>query len=285
MRRKIGIAGVQMFVWAGEIQKNLSIMKDSLKYITALYKYVDMIFFSELSLYGVPFADWRKAAEPIPGPLSGQLCSIAAKTKKWLIPGTLYERDGDAVYNTAIVISPQGDIVAKYRKMFPWQPHEKTTPGQEFCVFDVPDVGRFGLCICYDMWIPEMCRTLAWMGAEAIIHPTMTTTADRAQELILARANAIFNQFYFLDVNGVGFGGVGQSLFVDPNGRVLQSAQSSESLIMAEEIDLETVRLVRQNGTAGVSPILRQFKAFKGSFPPYEQGLAKGEGFKNLKEL
>jgi predicted amidohydrolase len=49
------------------------------------------------------------------------------------------------------VINPQGEIVTKYRKMFPWLPYEAgTEPGTEFCIFDVPDVGRFGLSICYD---------------------------------------------------------------------------------------------------------------------------------------
>ena len=45
------------------------------------------------------------------------------------------------------------------------------TPGAEFVVFDVPDVGRFGVSICYDMWFPETTRTLAWMGAEVICTP------------------------------------------------------------------------------------------------------------------
>ncbi len=137
----------------------------------------------------------------------------------------MYERADEHVYNTALAISPEGAIVARYRKMFPWLPYEAgRTPGEDLCVFDVPEVGRFGLCTCYDMWFPEVCRSLAWMGAEVIPQPTMTPTSDRAPELALSRANAIFNQCSFISVNGVGPYGGGRSQIIDPDGRVLQQA-------------------------------------------------------------
>jgi deaminated glutathione amidase len=59
---------------------------------------------------------------------------------------------------------------------------------------------------------------LAWMGAEVILHPTMTVSSDRVIELTISQANAIFNQLYFLSVNGVAEGGNGRSIFVDPDG-------------------------------------------------------------------
>ena len=107
------------------------------------------------------------------------------------MPGSLYERGDDGnVYNTAIAVSPLGEIAATYRKVFPWQPYEQTTPGHEFVVFDIPGVGRIGLAICYDGSFPETARQLAWLGAEVIIQPTLTTTRDREMELVCARANA-----------------------------------------------------------------------------------------------
>jgi predicted amidohydrolase len=82
--------------------------------------------------------------------------------------------------------------------MYPFEPYEQgVTPGEEFCVFDIPEVGRFGVSICYDMWFPETTRTLAWMGAEVILHPTMTGTIDRDAELAIVRASAVTNQVYF----------------------------------------------------------------------------------------
>src|SRR5947208_2605939 len=83
-------------------------------------------------------------------------------------------------------------------------------------VDNVPEVGRVGLSICYDMGFPETSRTLAAMGAEVILHPTMTDTIDREVELTVARATAAMNQCYFFDINGVGGGGVGRSIIVGP---------------------------------------------------------------------
>ena len=73
--------------------------------------------------------------------------------------------------------------------------------GNRHTVFDIPDVGRFGVSICYDMWFPETTRTLAWMGAEVILHPSLTNTIDRDVEISIARASAATNQCYFVDLN------------------------------------------------------------------------------------
>jgi len=78
-------------------------------------------------------------------------------------------------------------------------------------------VGRFGLMICYDGWYPEVPRTLAWMGAEVILQPTLTKTVDREQELVVARANAIVNQVWLVTPNYGGLFGTGRSLIVDRN--------------------------------------------------------------------
>ena len=109
------------------------------------------------------------------------------------------------VHNTTPVIDPSGQVVGRYRKMFPFLPYEAdVVPGEEFLVFDVADVGRFGVSICYDMWFPETTRTLVAMGAEVILHPSHTTTIDRDAELAIARASAVMNQCYLFDVNGAG---------------------------------------------------------------------------------
>src|SRR5690606_24695809 len=122
--------------------------------------------------------------------------------KIWLIPGSMFERRGDAVLNTASVISPDGEVVTRYSKMFPFMPYEAgVAAGNEFVIWSVPDVGTFGLSICYDMWFPETTRTLAARGAEVIIHPTMTGTIDRDVEHSIARATAACNQCFVIDIN------------------------------------------------------------------------------------
>lgn len=172
---------------------------------------------------------------------------LAKRHDIWLIPGALYETAGSKVYNTAPVINPQGEIIARYRKMFPFQPFETgVEAGSEFCVFDVPEIGRFGASICYDKWFPETTRKLAMMGAGVILHPTMTDTIDR-DELAIARTNAVDNQCYFFDINGVGDGGTGRSLIVGPAGDIIHQAGIGRE-VMPVEIDLVRVRRERVKG-------------------------------------
>jgi predicted amidohydrolase len=218
-----------------------------------------LIVYPELHLYGESTEDIG-LAEPLDGPRGSALAELAASLDIWLVPGTLLETaEGGGMHNTAVVYSPQGRLVAAYRKCFPWRPYEPYRPGTEFVVFDIPEIGRFGLSICYDTWFPELSRQLAWLGAEAIIAPTRTTTSDRAQELILTRANAIANQVYVLSPNIAGPLGVGQSLIADPEGRVRVDAGRSAE-VLTDVIDLDEVSRVREYGTAGLNRIWSQFR-------------------------
>ena len=292
MTRLFGIAGVQMAVVPWDAQATVKKMDDAVHQISQNFPWADMIIFHELAVPGlvqfVPVEkpdEWSNNAETIPGPLTKALCDTARRHRKWLIPGSMYEQDGDKLYNSSIVISPKGEIVSKYRKMFPWLPFEAgTEPGSEFCIFDIPDVGRFGLCICYDSWFPETVRTLAWLGAEVIIHPTMTPTSDREMELVLNQANAIFNQCFFIDINGVGPWGGGRSLIVNPDGRILQKAGERET-ILTEIIDLDDVTKSREYGSLGLCQLWKQLRDYPQDFPIYKNGIATGPIYKNLGRL
>ena len=291
MSSLFGIAGVQMSVVPWDPAATVEKMEAVVDQVAENFPWVQMIVFHELAPSAVASfvraspKPWRERAESIPGPVATRFCELARRTKKWIIPGSMYETDGSQVYNTALAISPEGAIVAKYRKMFPWLPYEdETTAGEQFCVFDVPGVGRFGLCICYDTWFPEVARTLAWMGAEVILHPTLTPTSDRTLELTLNQANAIFNQCYFVDINGLGPWGGGRSLIVDPEGRVLQQA-GEHDMIMTEILDLDQVRRVREFGTLGLCQTWKQLRDFRGRFPVYDKEIANGKIFRGLGEL
>jgi predicted amidohydrolase len=216
-----------------------------------------LVVYPELHLFGADRAQ-SGLAEPLTGPRATALAELAGDLKVWLAPGTLCERAPDGgVYNTAAVFSPDGKLAAAYRKCFPWRPYETFRPGSEFVVFDLPGIGRAGLSICYDAWFPEVARQLAWQGAEFVITPTKTTTSDRAQELVLTRANAIVNQIYVLSLNAAA-PGVGQSLLVDPEGRVRVSAGRTPE-VLTDVIDLDDVSRVRKYGTAGLNRMWAQF--------------------------
>ena len=278
MARNLGVAGIQMHVAHGK--DNTEAMLKKLNAVEKLFPWVDIICFSELCMSGLDM----NMAMPIPNPSLDKFIDWAQKKNKWIIPGSFYEKENDKIYNTALVISPEGEIVARYRKMFPWRPAEKAEAGEEFCVFEIPGKGRFGLCICYDVWFPEVTRSLAWMGAEAVFCPTATYTSDRAQEMIMAQANAISNQVYLFNVNGLGAGGIGQSIFVDPEGRVLQTSGESE-IIMTEVIDLDHTTRVREYGTMGQCQVWKSLADFKGRFPVYQEDILKGEIFKSIGPL
>jgi predicted amidohydrolase len=292
MTRLFGIAGVQMSVVPWDANATVDKMAQIINRTAQSFPWVQMVVFHELCVPGLVQFDakptletWDAVRQTIPGPLTDRLCAIARREGKWLCPGSMYERDNDLTFNTSLVISPQGEIVAKYRKIFPWYPFEmESTPGDEFCVFDVPDVGRFGVSICYDMWFPEMIRTLAWMGAEVILHPTMTPTPDRDLEIVLSQASAITNQCYFIDINGVGPWGGGKSLMVDPDGRVLHQAGTSETLL-TEMLDLDRVTRVREYGNMGLTQTLKHLRDSNIQFPQYQQSFGEGAVFQGMGKL
>jgi predicted amidohydrolase len=264
--KPFAIAGIQMPVSATE--SNLEAMQHRLDALMYIYPWVQMVVFSEL----VTFGPSPSTAQPMPGPAEEAFCAMAEKHQLWLIPGSMYERAGKRVHNTTPVIDPTGNVVGRYRKMFPFEPYEVgVSPGNQFVVFDVPDVGRFGVSICYDMWIPETSRTLAVMGVEVILHPTLTGSIDRDVELSIARATATTNQCYVFDINGIGDGGNGRSIICDPEGMVLYEAGSGEETIPLE-IDLEHVRRSRSRGLLRLGQPLKSFRDRSVEFPIYQPG-------------
>lgn len=248
---------------------NVAAMKLKLDILMNIYPWVNMVVFSELCAYG----PLTVHAQPVPGEFEQEMCAAAAKHGVWLLPGSVFEQREALIYNTASVINPEGSVVARYRKMFPFYPYEVgVTPGHEFCVFPVPDVGTFGVSICYDMWFPETSRTLAVMGAEVILHPTLTGTIDRDIELSIAQATAATNQCFFFDVNGLEAGGNGRSIVCGPDGRVMYQAQTNEEFFPIE-IDMERVRRSRELGVLRLGQPLKSFRDRMIDFSVYHPGV------------
>lgn len=261
-----GVAGVQMSVSA--FTDNVERMGAYLTHIRARFPWVRMVLFSELC----PLGPLKDKAEPLPGPTEQRLCALAERTGLWLIPGSMIEAADGVLYNTSPIIDPSGRVIARYRKMFPFRPYERDTEGgTEFCVFDVPGAGRFGISNCYDMWFPETTRTLAAMGAEVILHPTMTDTIDRDVELSIARASAVQNQVYFFDINGIGDGGVGRSLVCDPSGHVLHQSLCGPEIIPIA-VDFAQVRREREQGLrSNLGQPLKSFRDRNVDFAVYRR--------------
>ena len=88
--------------------------------------------------------------------------------------------------------------------------------------------------ICYDLWFPETSRALAMNGAQVILHPSLTDTCDRDEEKIMARATAIQQQCYYIDVNAGGKQGRGLSIALGPEGEILNESSAGEEVVLIE---------------------------------------------------
>jgi predicted amidohydrolase len=258
-------------MWVAGTESNVERMLGKLDLLMSVYPWVQMVVFSELC----PHGPLTRFAEPLPNATEERIQAAAARHGIWLLPGSVFERRDGAIVNTASVLGPDGTLVGRCSKLFPFMPYEVgVTSGDRFLVFDVPDVGCFGVSICYDMWFPETSRTLAAMGAEVILHPTMTTSIDREVELAIARATAAQNQCFFFDINGLGDGGIGRSVIVGPHGDVLYTAESTEQLIPLE-IDIDRVRRSREVGLRGLGQPLKSFRDSPVRFSVYDRDAAE----------
>ncbi len=152
-------------------------------------------------------------AEPVPGPTTERLGEVARERSAWIVAG-IYEREGPAVYNTAVLIDRSGRLAGRYRKVY--IPREEMeggiAPGNDYPVFRT-DFGTIGLMICWDVQYADPARALALRGAEMILMPIWGGNQT------LAKARAIENHVY-LASSGYGF----PTQILGPDGEILASA-------------------------------------------------------------
>jgi predicted amidohydrolase len=262
------------------IGEPVSAFADEVKAALEAQPHSKLVVFPELHLFGDENPDLQRAemlqaaAEPLDGPRVKELKQLAKDLNIWLVPGSVCERGPEGqLFNTQLVLSPEGELTGYYRKIFPWRPFEPYDPGDRFTTVDLPGIGRVGLNICYDAWYPEVSRQLAWMGADVILNVVKTTTPDRRQELILAKANAIVNQVFMVSVNCAGPTGMGQSIIVDPEGNTLVEAPDDAPMLLTAELDLAAVEHVRTHGTENLN---RPWSQFREGEPAVELSVYQG---------
>ena len=181
----------------------------------------------------------------------------------WIHCGSISEvnPDGDRKYNTTVLLNPQGEMVARYRKLHTFditlpdgteaKESERTKPGDEIVTIDTP-LGCLGLSICYDIRFPELFRYMALQGAQVIFTPAnFTTPTGKDHWEALLRARAIENTCYIVAPAQIGLKrgksqAFGSSLVVDPWGTVIAKAKEEACVTMAE-IDLAYQEKVRTN--------------------------------------
>lgn len=272
--RTFSIAGLQLDL---NYSDNLACVTNAIIQTSKRYPWVEMIVASELAVGGSNRSDKYSLDNNLKG-----FQDLAKKLNTWLIPGSFYHHQEGKITNVAPVISNKGELITLCTKTYPFLPYEEgITGGDEPCVFEVPDVGIFGLHICYDLWFPESSRALAMKGAEIILHPSLTDTCDRKEEKIMARATAVQQQCFYVDVNAGGKQGCGQSTIIGPEGEILTEAESIEETLLIE-IDLERVKRVRTRGIKGLGQPL---KSFRDNPNPFKENKVNEEYLNTLGKL
>jgi predicted amidohydrolase len=208
-----------------------------------------------------PDEGFRASARPIPGPFSEPFSHVAARHGCWILAGSLAETSGDPArpHNTSVLIGPDGEIRARYRKIHLFDvavdagpvdvESARVSAGDEPVLADLEGV-VLGMTICYDLRFPELYRSLALAGAEVLAVPSnFTERTGRDHWEVLLRARAIENGAWVIAPSQIGGPpgqpAFGRSMVIDPWGIVVAQAPDRESIVHAV-IDTDRVAAVRR---------------------------------------
>lgn len=216
----------------------------------------DLVLLPELANTGYVFNTRSEAyelSEEVPGGETTRAWEEFARGRGVYIAAGIAEREGDRLYNSSVLIGPEG-YIGKYRKLHLWN-REKLffEPGDlGLPVFPTP-LGRLGMYVCYDMWFPEMTRIYALQGADVILNITNWVASENEAEdsrlteavcVAQAHLNAVF--IAAADRVGVERGQpfLGRSMIVSPRGELLAGPASHDGEeVVAAECNLVEARL------------------------------------------
>jgi len=232
----------------GNVRANLDTIR---KIANRLKKYKpDIVCFPELATTGYSLNEkWRSFAEEIPGKTTDELSKIASEIGSYLICG-VDERDSgsDAIFDSAVLISPSGKIIGVYRKVHLWDKERNYfTSGSGFPVFETR-FGKIGIGICYDIEFPEAARALAVNGAQLLVFPSAEMSPMERYVDTYAKSRASENCCFLAFSNRVGSENgthfFGRSQIVSPECKVQVRAAKGDSFCMTE-IDLSILEKLR----------------------------------------
>jgi predicted amidohydrolase len=215
--------------------------------------------------YMGPASRRAEVAAPVPGPTTDRLGALARARTIWVLAGGVLEAHEGRVHDTSVLLDPDGEVVATYRKIHlydveladqpPIRESDSIASGDELVTHLAGDV-RLGLSICYDVRFPELYRGLMAQGAQVLCVPAQFQhTTGREHWHTLLRARAIENQAFVVAPGqwgpfgdpGEGRRSYGHSLVVDPWGRVLVEAPEEGDGVWFADLDLEAQRELRRS--------------------------------------
>jgi len=201
------------------------------------------------------FEKYKSESETLEGETISRIAEKAKQVNAHIMAGTIIERDGDNLYNTAVLIGPNGNVLGKYRKI-----HLVTRKGSEEVKYLKPgkevvavetELGIMGFGICYDLRFPELYRKMVVQkGVEIILQPAAWPLARVENWMDLNHVRANENLCYLISCNCAGIDrGVqymGHSTIVDPHGVPIASSGLFGGIIKGE-IDLKELHKIRKD--------------------------------------
>lgn len=240
----VSVALIQMDIKLGDKDYNLEYALKKSKEIIERENNIDLIVFPELFTTG--YASKHKIqnvlAEEIPGGITIEILTKFAKNNSIALIGSIIEKGDPLPYNTMIVIDKNGNLVEKYRKIHLFKPmgeHLIFQAGSNIKAASLPNIGRIGLSICYDIRFPELTRKLAIeedINIIIVVSEFPKPREDHWQTLLKARA--IENQCFVIGVNRVGRDKYneyfGLSMTITPTGEILNNTTDEEGVFFVE---------------------------------------------------
>lgn len=244
---KISLA--QMDVALGEPEKNLETVR--LMAAEAARRGSQLLLLPELWSTGYDLENAARHATTLDEGIFAQVREMATHHGLYVLGSCLSLLENGGYGNTAVLFSPQGEILGQYSKLHLFrlmQEEQYLTAGDRLALVD-SEWGKLGLAICYDLRFPEIFRAYALAGARVVFLPSEWPHPRLAHWQTLLRARAIENQFYIVACNRVGRSKetdfFGHSCIIDPWGETVIEA-GEQAVLLTCDIDLARVDEVRK---------------------------------------
>ncbi len=250
MKERISLALGQISSQRENKKENLRKMEEVT--LRAKAQGADIVVFPEMCLTGYVVRDQLyELAETVPGPSTDRVEALARKSGMYIVFGMprLSEKTKATMYNTAVFVGPEGLIGTYHKRYLPthsvFEEKRYFRPGYQTASFDTP-IGNIGLCICYDLFFPEVTRLTRLAGAKLIISISASPSVRRSYFETLTAARALENTAFLAYVNLVGVeDGLqfwGGSRLVGPTGDVVAKAKYDEEDLVLCEVDFADLK-------------------------------------------
>jgi len=250
--QELNIAVVQMEPELAKMEENVAKMGKMIPKI-ATEQAVDLIVFPELSVTGFEGGQrFTQMAQRVPGAVTNILGQHATDFGLYVLIGMAVKEEVETVlYNSAVLIGPDGGVEEEYRKVH-LQAEERLVfrPGYQIRSVAETEIGNLGLMLGWDLAFPEVARNLMLRGADILLLPAAWPMKDADMWRTLLVARAYENDIFIAAANRVGeepsYTFAGQSAVLSPSGEVLAALEEPEEGYVVVRIDLDVVRQRRE---------------------------------------